>query len=131
FAADAVAVTPDDLAHAVVAECVGEGPAAELAAFRRLYRELPDVDAALTAPDVTPVPREPAVLYALVGALVERCRADAGPVANFVKYATRMPDEFALLALRDLLSLKPKLASNPAVQAWIAKARTKGLFLAA
>ncbi len=53
----------------------------------------------VTAPDTTAVPREPAVLYALVGALVERCRADAGPVANFVRYATRMPDEFGLLAL--------------------------------
>src|SRR5437764_242324 len=75
FASDVLAATPDDLAHAVVAGCVGEGPAAEFAAFRQLYRELPDVDAALTAPDATPVPREPAVLYALVGALVEKCRA--------------------------------------------------------
>ena len=65
-ASDVLAVTPDDLAHAAVAGCVGEGPAAEFAAFRQLYRELPDVDAALTAPDATPVPREPAAhrLYA-------------------------------------------------------------------
>ncbi len=131
FVSDVLPDTPPELLHRVVAGCVGDGPAAEFAGFLQLYKELPDIDAALTAPDTIPVPREPAVLYALVGALVERCRADSAPVANFVKYSTRMPDEFALLALRDLLSLKPKLASNPAVQAWIAKARTKGLFLAA
>ncbi len=131
FVSDVLPGTPPELLHRVVAGCVGDGPAAEFVGFLQLYRELPDVDSALTAPDATPVPREPAVLYALVGALVERCRADAGPVANFVRYATRLPDEFGLLALRDLLALRPKLASNPAVQAWIAKARTKGLFLAA
>jgi AAA domain (dynein-related subfamily) len=131
FVSDVLPDTPSELLHQVVAGCVGDGPAAEFAGFLQLFRELPDIDAALTAPDTTPVPREPAVLYALVGALVERCRADAGSVANFIRYATRLPDEFALLALRDLLALKPKLASIPAIQAWIARARTKGLFLAA
>jgi hypothetical protein len=131
FVSDVLSDTPPELLHRVVAGCVGDGPAAEFVGFLQLYKELPDIDTALTAPDTTPVPREPAVLYALVGALVERCRADAGLVANFIKYASRMPDEFALLALRDLISHKPKLASNPAVQAWITRARSKGLFLAA
>src|SRR6478736_5233095 len=129
FASDVLAVSPDDLAHAVVAGCVGEGPAAEFAAFRQLYRELPDVDAALTAPDCTPVPREPAVLYALVGALVERCRADGAPLAGFARYAARLPDEFAMLAFRDALAVQPELVALPAVQQWIARARAKGLFV--
>ena len=77
------------------------------------------------------MPRDPAVLYALVGALVEVCRRQNAPVTNFVRYATRLPDEFALLALRDALAVNPRLVSLPAVQQWIAQARTKGLFLAA
>ena len=131
FVADVLDPTPDDLLHGVVAGCVGDGPAAEFAGFLALYRELPDVDAALAAPDATPVPREPAVLYALVGALVERCRSDAGPLAGFARYAARLPDEFALLAFRDALAVQPKLVALPAVQQWIAKARAKGLFVAA
>ena len=71
------------------------------------------------------------MLYALVGALVERCRQAKAPLNSFVTYSLRLPDEFALLALRDALTVQPKLASLPAVQAWIAKARQKGLFLAA
>jgi hypothetical protein len=35
------------------------------------------------------------------------------------------------LALRDALAVQPKLAALPSVQQWIAKARQKGLFLAA
>jgi hypothetical protein len=96
LAADVLAAAPADLVHPAVAGCVGEGPAAEFAAFLGLYRELPDVDAALTQPDTTPVPRDPGVLYALVGALVERCRADPAPLAAFVRYAARLPERMSM-----------------------------------
>ena len=131
FVSDVLARTPNELLHRVVAGCVGDGPAAEFVGFLRLYRELPDLDQVLARPDTAPVPREPAVLYALVGALVERCRQGQAPLHNFVTYALRLPDEFALLALRDALAVQPQLAALPAVQQWIAKARQKGLFLAA
>lgn len=131
FVSDSLSATPADLLHQVTAGCVGDGPAAEFLGFLKLYRELPDLDAVLARPDQSPVPREPAVLYALVGALVERCRQAAAPLPSFVTYALRLPDEFALLALRDALAVQPKLAALPAVQQWIAKARQKGLFLAA
>jgi hypothetical protein len=131
FVSDVLPGTPADLLHQVVAGCVGDGPAAEFVGFLRLYRELPDMDAVLARPDTSPVPREPAVLYALVGALVERCRADKAPLPNFVKYALRLPEEFAVLALRDALAVNPKLVGLPAVQQWIAQARARGLFLAA
>ena len=96
-----------------------------------MYRELPDLDLVLKSPDSSPVQREPAVLYALVGALVEVCRQDQAPLSVFVKYATRLPDEFALLALRDAMAVNRKLVSLPSVQAWIAQAHAKGLFAAA
>jgi hypothetical protein len=130
FVSEVLTNTPPDLVHAVVAGCVGDGPAAEFVGFLRLYRELPELDVVLNRPDTAPVPREPAVLYALAGALVERCRGERTPLANFVKYALRLPEEFAVLALRDALAVNPKFASLPAVQAWIVQARAKGLFLA-
>ena len=131
FVSDVLAHTPAELLHRVVAGCVGDGPAAEFVAFRQLYRELPDLDAVLKHPDTTPVPREPAVLYALVGALAEKCKSDATPVHGLVQYVLRFPDEFTLLALRDILAVKPQLVSLSIVQQWIAQARTKGLFLTA
>jgi len=119
------------LLHGVLSGCVGDGPAAEFVGFLQLYRELPDLDVVLARPDTAPVPREPAVLYALVGALVERCRSDQAPLANVVKYALRLPEEFAVLALRDALAVNPRLVGLPAVQRWITQARQKGLFVAA
>ena len=131
FVSDVLAQTPAELLHRVVAGCVGDGPAAEFVGFLQLYRELPDLDAVLTQPETAPVPREPAVLYALVGALVEKCKGDRTPVNSVIRYVLRFPDEFTLLALRDILAVKPKLVSLSVVQQWIAQARTRGLFLAA
>src|SRR3954470_18736272 len=67
FVSDSLAATPSDLLHQVAAGCVGDGPAAEFLGFLKLYRELPDLDAVLARPEQSPVPREPAVLYPLVG----------------------------------------------------------------
>lgn len=131
FVSDVLRATPQDLTHEVIAGCVGDGAAAEFVGFLQLFRELPVVDAALAHPDTAPVPREPAVLYALVGAVVERVRTGAAPAAAAVRYCSRLPDEFALLAVRDLIAVSPPLAGDPAVQAWIARARGRGLFLAA
>jgi hypothetical protein len=128
FVSDALRHAPGDLLPAVAAGCVGEGPAAEFVAYRRLCQALPDLDAALASPATAPVPREPAVLYALSGALVERLRADAAPPEAVLAYAARLPEEFALLTLRDALAVKPRLAALPAAQTWIAKARSLGLF---
>ncbi len=131
FVSDVLSRTPDPLLHRVAAGCVGDGPAAEFLGFLRLYRELPEITQALSQPESTPIPREPAVLYALVGALVETCRQDQAPLAHFLTYALRLPEEFALLALRDALAINAKLVTLPAVQNWIAQSRSKGLFLAA
>ena len=128
---DVLPRTPPALLHAVVAGCVGAGAAAEFGAFLGLYRELPDLDLVLRDPDGAPVPREPAVLYALAGALAERCRASDAPLAAFARYASRLPDEFALLAFRDALAVSKTLVLLPAVQQWVARARARGLFPAA
>jgi hypothetical protein len=128
FVSEVLASSPAELLHPIVAGCVGDGPAAEFLGFLRLYRELPDLDQVLARPDASPVPREPAVLYALVGALVERWRTAAGAsLTNFVTYALRLPDDFTLLALRDALAIQPKFRALPAVQQWIYKARQKGI----
>jgi hypothetical protein len=128
FVGQVVARAPAELLLPLVAGCVGEGPAAEFVGFLRLARALPDLDDALRRPESAPVPREPAVLYALAGALAERCRSAAPPLlANVVTYAGRLPDEFAVLAVRDALAVQPKLLALPEARAWLAAARGRGL----
>jgi MoxR-like ATPase len=129
FVSDVMAATPDRLLQRVAAGCVGDGPAAEFVGFLRLYGSLPDADAVLADPAAAPVPREPAALYALIGALVERVRADPGKAGAFARYGARLPDEFGVLAVRDAVSADRTLAAHPDVQRWVAEARSKGLFL--
>jgi hypothetical protein len=129
FVSQVLPPTPPELLHAVVSGCVGEGPAAEFVGFCQLYRELPDLDQVLASPAATPVPKEPAVLYALVGALVERCRAgDPKLLGAFVQYVGRLPDDFGVLAMRDALVVAPKLLTLAPAQAWLTRARQRGLF---
>jgi hypothetical protein len=111
---------------------VGQGPAAEFVTYCQLYAQLPDIDAILKSPTTAPVPtKEASVMFALVGALVERCRKNKSLVPNFVKYGTRLPDEFGMLALRDALTLDGTVAAHPDVQNWIKQARAKGMFIGA
>jgi hypothetical protein len=131
FTSDVLRVTPKDLIQRVAAGCVGEGPAAEFTAFLELYLQLPDIDSVLSNPATTTVPKETSVLYALVGALVERVKTDTSKASQFVRYATRLPDEFSMLALRDALAADKRLRSNPDVLGWVDRARSKGLFVAA
>jgi MoxR-like ATPase len=131
FVSDVLAVTPAEALDRVVAGCVGEGAAAEFVAFLTLSRDLPDLDALLAHPDTAPVPAEPAVVYALVGAVVEQVRSVPAKAEAAVRYAARLPEEFGLLLFRDLLAVRPTLAALPVVQSWIARARAQGLFLAA
>ena len=123
---------PLHLLQEVVAGCVGQGAAAEFAAFLQLYRQLPDIDVVLRNPATAHVPtKEPAVMYALIGALTERCRQDNTLAGAFATYGTRLPDEYGVLAIRDALAVNRKLAANPDVQRWTKQARTKGFFPAA
>jgi hypothetical protein len=131
FTSSVLQVTPRQLLQHVVAGCVGEGPAAEFCAFLSLFQSLPDIDTVFANPTTISVPKEPSLLYALVGALVERVKSDTSNAGAFVKYSTRLPDEFGMLALRDALAADKRLRGHPEVLAWVDRARQKGLFVAA
>lgn len=104
----------------VAAGCLGDGPAAEFLAFRQLYLQLPDPAVILANPTGTTVPTEPAVVYALIGALTERARAatdkELGALAQF---AGRLSGEFGTLLMRDSLAVNPRFATLPTTMAWI------------
>jgi hypothetical protein len=130
FVSELFATTPKAILHPVVQGCIGDGPAAEFIAFLQLYDQLPEPSSIFQYPESSPIPREPAVLYALLGALIEKCKSEPLLLQPYVRYITRLPEEFGLLGLRDALTLQPALASHASIQSWISKARQRGLFLA-
>jgi hypothetical protein len=103
FVSEVARHAPVLLLHGVIAGCVGDGPAAEYVSFHRMYHQLPDVDALLANPLAGKVPNDPAVLYALTGAITERARkADAKMLENVGTLAGRLEDEFCVLLMRDV-----------------------------
>jgi hypothetical protein len=104
----------------LVAGCVGEGAAAEFVAFNNIWTSLPDVDGVLKAPTTATVPTSPDVLYALCGAIAEKCRgADKAKLAAAVTYCGRLPKEFQVVLMNDARAANPGILQIPAGQAWI------------
>lgn len=119
FVSDVLPATPGDLLHPVISGCVGEGPAAEFVGFIRIWRELPDLDDVLKDPTKAHMPKDPAVLFAISGALVEKMRgADRTLLGKFIAYANRMPDEFSVLSMRDAGAMNPIIFQAPGASDW-------------
>lgn len=110
---------PSDLYMGNLAGLVGEGAAAEYTGFLRIYQGLPDIDGILMHPDKAEVPKDPAVLYALTGALAHKASED-----NFdrlCKYSNRMPVDFQVMLVSDTAKLCPKVKSTKAFVDWAVK----------
>lgn len=111
-------VTKETLLHDLLAGTVGKGAAAEFMAFLRVWKNLPDMDTILAAPQKAVVPREPDVLCAVIGSLVERVRDDKKQTDNAVQYIGRMPLEFSVVGLRDVVGVNPQALALPSVRDW-------------
>jgi hypothetical protein len=107
---------PSELYFGNVAGDVGEGAAAEYVGFRKIYEGLPNIDALLMNPATATVPDDPAVRYALTGALAHRVSKD-----NFDRvseYVMRMPPEFSVMCVQDAIKLVPEIKSTKAFVSW-------------
>lgn len=107
---------PREIEHEVFQGTVGEGPAAEFVGYLDLLRKLPNPDAILMAPDKAEVPTEAAVRYAICGAIAYRAKAEN--MDRVIKYARRLPPEYAVLVMRDALGRDPDLAGTAAAIDW-------------
>ncbi|HET6495094.1 MAG TPA: ATP-binding protein [Thermoleophilia bacterium] len=100
-----------DLEYAALAGAVGDGAAAELMGFLRMYRELPNIDAILIDPDSEPIPSQPNALYAVVTGLGARVSEENG--ARVLRYAERLMEagngEFAAVLVRDTIRKVPAI----------------------
>lgn len=104
-------LTPPQLFQAAKG-LIGEGAAAEMVAFKKIADAMPNIDGILLDPTGSPVPTEPAALYAVSGALAFRADKDNfGRVSDYLK---RLPPEFLVMGWRDAYKLKPEISSHKA-----------------
>lgn len=113
-------VTDDAILSQVVSGAVGDGPAAEFLGFLKIHRALPDLDEVFKNPAKASVPKDGPVLYALSGAIAERCRnGDKDVLDAAVTYHSRMGEEFSVLTMRDILQVNREVLKLPKTAQWI------------
>lgn len=109
-----------EVPHEAEYECfkgaVGEGAAAEFVGFLKIFRKLPNPDMVLMNPDTAEVPKDPATLYALSGALAHRMTESN--MDRAVTYLGRVPPEFSVLAMSMATKRDDSLTSTNAFQKW-------------
>lgn len=95
---------------------LGTGAATELAAFLRIFRQLPNVDAVLLDPANAQVPAEASVKFALAGALSRRATD-----TNFDRvctYAERLGEEISAYAVKDAIARDGSLVGTSTFIRW-------------
>lgn len=108
-----------DLEFEVFKGAAGEAFAAEYTGFLRTFRNLPDIDAIILAPETAPVPDDAAVLYAISGALAHH--ANTQNLAPIIKYLNRLPGEIAVATMKDTVTRNAQeITSTKAFLDWAA-----------
>ena len=81
-----------------------EGWETDLTAFARMAAQLPSREAIAMNPDGAVLPTAPNAQYAVV-TMLSAATTDVKAFQTFYKYVTRLPVEFQVVYMRDLLSL--------------------------
>jgi hypothetical protein len=100
----------------LVSGLVGEGNAAELEGFIRIYKELPSLDLVLANPNSAPVPQETSACYAIASGLARK--VDARTFANGMAYMGRLKREFEIMFAVDAVRRDPGLSHTQAFTEW-------------
>jgi len=108
------------LLQEAIAGCVGEGVATEFMGFLRIFHDLPDPERILKGEDV--VPSEPSQLYALCGALAARYANKPSTLGKrILLYSYKLPEEFAVLLVRDCVRADDEITTTPEWHDWAEK----------
>ncbi len=103
----------------VLAGAVGSGFATEFVGFLKVWQSMPSIEGILANPQRAEVPNKPAALYAVTMGLVSR--AERKTYEAIVKYASRMPEEFAVLLMKSLKTKSPEAVRCRAFVEWVAE----------
>lgn len=97
----------------------------EFLSFCDLEKDLPTLEEIIKDPKNAEVPKEPGTQYFVCGVLSNK--ADESNVAKLMQYIERLPIEFQLVSIKDMIRRNNKMRKNLIVSEWI-KANSKELF---
>jgi hypothetical protein len=106
--------------RALLSGCISEGIAAEFISYSEIESSLPKMVDIIADPEHTKVPEDPSVLYLMSGAIGSKTTKDN--LEHVAKYVMRMPAEFQVVSLREIIRRNVSLMGHPSIQKWVAKA---------
>lgn len=112
---------PDTLP--MVAGAISEGLACEFTVFCKIYKTLAKIEDIIKRPDTVPVPNEPSVLFALTGTISQHAKENN--IGDLMIFVNRLPIEFQVVTLREVLRKTKNLISTESVKAWVSKNATE------
>jgi len=107
----------------LLAGTVSEGIAREFYGFCQIYKELLTVPQIIANPTTVNVPTAPDVLFALTGTIAHN--ANDTNVKGLMEFVQRIPVEFQVTCLRELVKRKKELLQHKAVQDWVNRNATE------
>ena len=102
-----------------IAAAVGDGPAGEFLAFAKVASKLPDIDNLIQNPTTYMPTDDPAVLYALTGAVSARAQDDK--MENIMKLTAKLPVEFQVVLVKGIIAIDRNFIQHDTINAWIQK----------
>jgi AAA domain (dynein-related subfamily) len=106
----------------MLAGTISEGIAREFLTFCKIYQSLPKIVQIIDTPEHTPVPVEPSILFAMTGSLSHN--ATAGNLEQIMKYIVRLPVEFQIVTLKEIIRRNKSFMSHASIQNWISSSAT-------
>jgi hypothetical protein len=109
------------LALPLFAGCLGEGVAREFLVYLKNFSKLPKIADILSNPADAKLPKEPSTQYAITGAIGQNATPDN--MAKLITYVTRLPLDFQVVTLRNIIKSKKmggtSMVNHPAIQDWM------------
>lgn len=100
---------------------VGYGAGIEFLSYVKVYEKLPDVQAIYQGVYPSIDKSEPALLYALVSAMVELYRGGEEASKHLFGFAQTLPTEFGVMLIKDVIVKDASIAEGTEFDGWIEK----------
>jgi len=111
---------PESTWFELIEGAAGKGFAAEFIGYQKVWQRLPNVDALIAnGGDGWEVPKDPALLYALSGAV--SAKANKKNIGGIVKISHKLPGEFAILMIDDVVHYDPTVTQTREYVEWAIK----------
>jgi len=111
--------------YPLIAGCIGLGTAIEFRTWTKVYDQLPSMEDIFSGKEAV-VPTSPDSLYAVVSTMVAYARrrmAEIDQIAYSIKYALKLPPDFATILIKDYFvfgkEFKKQLMLLPELMKWL------------